>query len=211
MHNRYSATSNAATYDNAVPPHLKLRNVVIGVLISLLLHATVAFWTWNLKLTATQEARTQSRPLEVRLMHEIEQIPAPVAPLTTTQTAPVTHRTPTSRQTLTIVKSETVTTAAPITVIPANPASTEKHLDLNAIHANLGTIVAQVDRENRDTPVGQLQTKPLYPQDDQSKMGKAIDQTTRPDCRDNIANTGLLSPLFLLAMVADKKDGGCKW
>jgi hypothetical protein len=215
MRTPHSVTSNTDIHDCVEPSRMKPWNVLIGIAISLLLHGSVALWAWNLKPIATQAAHISSRPIEVRLLPEIAQISAPIAPPTATHAAPtpapITQRAPASRRTLQIVKSEAVAIIVPVTPAPANPTATEKHIDLDAIHANLGSIVAEVDREKNDTPVGQFQTRPLYPADDHSKLGKAIEQTARPDCKDSIANTYLLAPFILLKMVADKKDSGCKW
>jgi hypothetical protein len=219
MRNHHSATSNADIDACVEPPRITRWNVVIGVAISVLLHAMVALWVWDLKLAAMQGGSPQNRPLEVRLLREIAQTPVPIAPQpqpapappTTTHVAAAISHASASPRAPQIVKSEAITTVAPNPLAPTVSPATEKHIDLEAIHAHLGSIVAEVDREKRDTPVGQFQTRPLYPADDQSKLGKAIDQTTRPDCKDSIANTGLLAPLFLLGMAADKKDSGCKW
>jgi hypothetical protein len=94
---------------------------------------------------------------------------------------------------------------------PSGVASSERHLDMAAIYANIGKIAAEVDREDSDTPVGQLRTKPLYEKDDDNRIAQAIRGAARPDCRHSIANTGLLAPLVILAMALDKKDSGCKW
>ncbi len=92
-----------------------------------------------------------------------------------------------------------------------NVSSSEKHLDLDAIRNDIGRIVAEVDKEDNDTPVAQLRHKPLYENDEDNRIARAIRSTTRPDCRDSIANTGLLAPLVILSMALDKKDSGCKW
>jgi hypothetical protein len=209
-------SADKLAYAHIDQPRLNPLNVLIGVVISLLLHSVLVIWSWNMRLPGAEQARSAlKRPLEVRLLHEPPPLPQPllqpivrpqeVADNKKVQRAPV--RLPRSAQ-------ATVTTTLAVTppaTPPSNSEPTEKHLDMAAIHANLGTIVAEVDREKRDTPVGQLLTKPLYAPDDDNRIGKAIRSTTRSDCRDQIAGTGLLAPLFLLAMAADKKDSGCKW
>ncbi len=48
----------------------------------------------------------------------------------------------------------------------------EKHIDMGAMQADIHTALAQVDREKADTPAGQLVAKPLYPPEEETKMGK---------------------------------------
>ena len=79
------------------------------------------------------------------------------------------------------------------------------------VRAGIGAAVAEVDREQSDTPVGQLKAKPLYDKEPESKEARAIASSARSDCRDRIANTGLLAPLMILATAFDGKDSGCKW
>lgn len=200
------------TYNNNRGPRLSPQNVAIGIAISLLLHSLLAIWAWNMKLpAATQAERFLDRVLQVRLL------PPPPAPADVQRQEPAeltNVRQPMIRVPRSAPRSAPIIAAQP-QAASGNAApkiqAPEQHLDLSAVHANLGAIVAEVDREKRDTPVGQLQEKPLSPADDENKIGKAIRNTTRSDCRDHIANTGLLAPLFLLAMAADKKDSGCKW
>ena len=197
-------------------PRLNPLNVLIGIVISLLLHSALVIWSWNLRLPGAEQARTAlKRPLEVRLLHEPPPQPI-VQPIVRPQEVADNKKVRHGPAGLPRPAQATVTTTLTITppamtTPPNNSEPGEKHLDMAAIHANLGNIVAEVDREKRDTPVGQLLTKPLYAPDDDNKIGKAIRGTTRSDCRDQIAGTGLLAPLFLLAMAADKKDSGCKW
>ncbi len=100
----------------------------------------------------------------------------------------------------------------PAPAIPPNPAAPqEKHLDMNAIYGSVKSAVAAVDRENAETPTGQLAAKPLYPPEPGNKIGKMIDGTTRPDCKEQVEGMGLLTPLAALATLLDKKDSGCKW
>jgi hypothetical protein len=214
-------TSDTAKNDRARFPGLTPWKVAIGLAISLLLHIILVLWSWNMKFGVIQSPQMQNRPLEVRLIRELPpqppvpaQVPVPVSAPVPIASKVIARTTQKPRSPPTLQPALPVADTPPITptLVPSQPqAATGKHLDLDALRANLGAVVAEVDREKRDTPVGQLQAKPLYPSDDESKIGKAISNTTRPDCRNNIANTGLLAPLFLLAMAADKKDSGCKW
>jgi len=206
-------------YDRARYSRLSALNVAIGIAISLMLHGLLALWAWNMKLRdAGQTGNASNIALEVRLLRESPPPPPPMirrqeiveskSPQQTVSRR--AQRPPPSLGTTQAIVGNSPPNA-PAGALPDNPTSMEKHIDLAAVHANLGAIVAEVDREKGETPVGQLQAKPLYPWKADTQMGKTIRNTTRPDCRDSIANTGLLAPLFLLAMAADKKDSGCKW
>lgn len=210
-----ASTVPTALFARSILPRMDPVNAAIGIAISLLLHGLAALWWSNMKLPRAGQTEHAPRPLTVRLLRELPQpLPPQVHPPEIAQSkspqqainrpsrpAPTTHAA--------ALTAPPPNAAAP--ALPENPAATEKHLDLAAVHANLSAIVAEVDREKGETPVGQLQAKPLYRPDDDNQVGKAIRSTTRPDCKNNIANTGLLAPLFILAMAADKKDSGCKW
>lgn len=202
-----------SAYERCARLRMHPANVAVGIAISLLLHGMLAMWSWHMKLPGKQQ-NAQVHALEVRLLRDL---PPPLKPAVapreideSRKAHPFEGHSVLPPRTAAIVLTKP---PAPATAVatPSGAAETGKHLDLAAVQANLGAIVAEVDRENRDTPVGQLHDKPLYPQDGESKIGKAILATARSDCRDKIANTGWLSPLYLLAMVADKKDSGCKW
>ena len=82
---------------------------------------------------------------------------------------------------------------------------------MNAVYGSVKSTMAQIDRENADTPVGQLAAKPLYPPESGNKIGKMIDGTTRADCKDQVEGAGLFTPLLAAMTLLDKKDSGCKW
>lgn len=193
-------------------PRMKSANVAIGIALSLLLHGVAMLWWWNMTPPGAGLTERALRTLQVRLLRELPPVPPPAPEISQGKNLPQATARPlrTARTAQPGAPTPPPPTAtAPVS--PANPVAAEKHIDLAAVHASLAAIVAEDDRERGETPVGQLQAKPLYRPDDDNRVGKAIRSTTRPDCRNNIANTGLLAPLFLLAMAADKKDSGCKW
>jgi hypothetical protein len=192
----------------------------IGIMLSLLLHGMLAYWVWNRTLLPADRSRVDNRfTLEVRLVTAPTAL-LPAAPalkppaeqtrtVRTTQAArPIAARPIAARPIIVQAATPPSTTAT----APEQPAATaEKHIDVESVRGGLAGIVADVDREKRDTPVGQLIDKPLYPPEASNKMARAIDGSTRSDCRNSIANTGLLAPLFLAAMAFDRKNSGCKW
>ena len=197
----------------ATPP-LNRTNVAIGLTVSLLLHLLMAAWTWQhrvathrfpettsiavhlLPITPVQPAPALPQPELVKPQHETAVRPVQTAKPRTVVIAPVqvAHDMP----------------APTITTTPTQPQP-EKHLDMNAVYGSVKSALAEVDRENAQTPVGQLAAKPLYPPEPGNKMGKMIDGTTRADCKDQVEGMGLLTPLAALATLLDKKDSGCKW
>lgn len=183
-----------------------------GLLTCLCLHLLLIVIVSRNIFTATHLTREQNRRMDIML------IPAPTIaakpPVQDSPAASPTHlekATQLQSQQNPHVSPRQITRAAPTKQSADHTASPEKHLNIQAIYDNIGKIVAEVDRENDDTPVGQLRKKPLYQNDDDNRIAKAIRNTARPDCRDSIANTGLLAPLVILSMALDKKDSGCKW
>jgi len=185
----------------------------IGILLSLLLHSILIAWAWNRTLPAANRPEPQNQvALEVRL------VPIPLAtpalelkPRQVPQSETVrATRAPKPAVLKTVQASDApvVVRETPVAAVQVLP---EKHIDVESVRSGLAAIVAEVDREKRDTPVGQLIAKPLYPLEANNKMAHAIDGSIRQDCRDRIANTGLLAPLFILGMALDRKNSGCKW
>jgi len=193
-------------------PRMKSANVSIGIALSLLLHGLAMLWWWNMTPPGAGLTAHVLHTLQVRLLRELPPAPPPAPEIS--QGKNLSQATNRPLRTARTAQPGAPTPPPPTATAPvsqANPVAAEKHIDLAAVHASLAAIVAEDDREKGETPVGQLQAKPLYRPDDDNQVAKAIRSTTRPDCRNNIANTGLLAPLFLLAMAADKKDSGCKW
>lgn len=82
---------------------------------------------------------------------------------------------------------------------PAEP----KPFDIEA--ARKAARKVAVEKPAPGTLAAQLQTHPLYPEDDRNKLEKDMARAGRPDCLK--AGGNLLTPLFWLL---DKKDHGCK-
>jgi hypothetical protein len=195
-------------------PRRKSANVTIGIALSLLLHGLAVLWWWNMTPPGAVLTAHVLHTLQVRLMRELPPAQPPALASEIAQSKNQPQATARPLRTAPSTHAATPTTPPPTAAASASsasPVAAEKHLDLAAVHASLAAIVAEDDRERGETPVGQLHAKPLYQPDDDNQVAKAIRNTTRPDCKNNIANTGLLAPLFLLAMAADKKDSGCKW
>lgn len=218
--NAASAIPSSGFSRYANTPPLNRANVMIGLALSILVHGAFVAWTLHQRISKANEAHG-AVPIEVRLVHQVHQEPRPVEeivkppppvkPEKKTTEKPLASRDASAPRRPRPVEDET--RKQPAIVVTAPPASSAepKHLDMNAIHASIKSAVAEVDREYADTPTGQLVAKPLYPPPQETKMGKMIDGTTRPDCKEQVAGMGLLAPLGALATLLDKKDNGCKW
>ncbi len=192
---------------------LKQLNAAAGIALSLALHGMLAAWLWNRMLPAYVADHRAPRVLEVRLAPPLQPAPPPAV----AQQPPLEARTRTVLRTalrtpkpiaLQAAAPSSTTQSEPATPTASNQPAAEKHLDLAAVHASIGAIVAEVDREKRDTPVGQLQAKPLYAPESETKLGRDIARGARGDCKDLGNQFGLLAPL---AMLMDRKNSGCKW
>ncbi len=196
-----------------VTPPLNRTNVAIGVAVSLLLHLLLAAWTWQHRMATHRFAETTN--ITVHLLPIAPVQPAAVMP----HPEPLKAQHETAARTILSAKPRAVVTTpvpapheAPPTVPPSSTApQPEKHLDMNAVYGSVKSAVAEVDRENAETPTGQLAAKPLYPPESGNKIGKMIDGTTRADCKDQVEGYGLFTPVAVLATLLDKKDSGCKW
>jgi hypothetical protein len=187
--------------------------VAVGILLSLALHGMLVAWAWQRALPAGNRSAAQTQVvLEVRLRPAPAALPTPL-PDAQPREAPPTRKAQISRTPKPIALQAATQNDKPAVVNPAapTPAAPEKHMDVESVRAGLGAIVAEVDREKRDTPVGQLITHPLYPPEADNKMARAVEGSSRSDCRNSIANTGLLAPLVILTMAFDRKNSGCKW
>ena len=200
-----------------LPSQLNRTNVAIGVVISLLLHFGFVLWSLHHKMDVAREVPDQ-RPIEIRLISPPVPVPAePPPPVAQTrdENKPAKHLAETkvkpvapTAAIITSINKIPAPDAAPVTPTPAAP---EKHIDMGAMQANIRTALAQVDREKADTPSGQLVAKPLYPPEEETKMGKMINGTTRADCKDQVGGAGLFTPVLAALTLLDKKDSGCKW
>ncbi|MBV8666887.1 MAG: hypothetical protein JO269_10435 [Burkholderiaceae bacterium] len=204
----------AASYRGRVDPAgIHLRRVATGLALSLLLHGMLIAWIRHHAFFEPHPSASEKRvAIEVLL-------PPPVPP-PIPQPSPMEISTkPAVKKNLskTVVASTPVTQAAPENLPPvaASPApespAPETHIDIESVRGSLGAIVAEVDREQLETPLGQVRLKPQFAPQAEHKIEKAIAETARPDCRDTVTGHGLLTPLFAAATLLDKKDSGCKW
>ncbi|HEX8956002.1 MAG TPA: hypothetical protein VF798_07000 [Burkholderiaceae bacterium] len=197
-----------------VTPAVNKTHVAIGVTVSLLLHLSMAAWTW--------QHRTGSLPFPEKTTIAVRLLPPPAKPAEPVPPPPLPEPAKPQSAMRNVPKSASIVATparvgkeqsqAPSPAPPATPVPPqEKHLDMNAIYGSVKSTMKDIDRENADTPVGQLAAKPLYPPEDGNRMGRMIDKTTRPDCKEQVQGMGLLAPLGALATLLDKKDNGCKW
>ena len=126
--------------------------------------------------------------------------------------APMERATPPSAR-------EPDTAAPPTAAVPAAPevpAASDKTAGSTGFDLERARKTARklaTAKWTKDEPsVARLRDHPLYPMREGTPLGRAIDATTRPDCRNIAADTGLFAIVVIpYLMVTDKKDSGCKW
>ncbi|MPQ59111.1 hypothetical protein [Duganella sp. FT27W] len=116
--------------------------------------------------------------------------------------AAITAATPTPAPTDTTVVADTAKPAG-ADYDPLRAPAEPKPFDIEA--ARKAARKVAVEKPAPGTLAAQLQTHPLYPEDDRNKLEKDMARAGRPDCLKSGGN--LLTPLFWLL---DKKDHGCK-
>jgi hypothetical protein len=197
-----------------VTPRLNKTHVAIGVAVSLMVHLLAAVWAWQHKTPAPHFAEKTAIAVHLLPPPKPAELPPP-PPLF----EPAKPNKETAKRSVHGASHATPPAifATPTRVendqpqVPAPAVPQEKHLDMNAIYGSVKSTMTQIDRENAETPLGQVAAKPLYPPENGNKIGKMIDKTTRADCKDQVEGAGLLTPLLAVATLFDKKDNGCKW
>lgn len=206
----YFETHVAANIDLAEPPRRDRVNAGIGIVMSLLLHGVLVVWYWNDTLPSDRAVNNVRPTLEIRLLRSLPSPPSVDAPMPHLPTqAQTVIRRPRPVATQLVATASTMRSEPAATLTATSHTVSEKPLNLD-MHASVHAAIAQVDRERQDTPVGQLQAKPLNAPVSETTLGRKIASTARPDCKEKIA-VGLLAPLAILAMTMDGRDSGCKW
>ena len=206
---------------------VRRRGMVVGVAVSLALHALLIFgWRYALAPAASERGRTTDmltvwlRPAPPRLVPEPPETAAQVVP-----PKPVSahvhekHEPKPPAANSNIVAAQPPAAPAPAQAITLPAPAQDQHATLAPaqpapkfdMEAALKTARAMADEPDdparANTVAGQIDKHPLYPRSTESRLAREIDSAKRPDCKDGVPG-GLLAPLFLLM---DKKDSGCKW
>ncbi|MES2297208.1 MAG: hypothetical protein V4582_09205 [Pseudomonadota bacterium] len=196
-----------ASYDEA-----RRRPFGVGVVVSLLIHAALLMAAWRAKQPVRVDAG--AHVISVWL-----QAPAPrVLPPRALAPAPVAPATPApSRRTNTPRNGPSQPQeliALPAQAVPAPPSdfkveqapAAAPRFDPDAARKTARALATKADPERAATAVGQLDTHPLYPEEEGTRLAREMAKAKRANCL-NDKNAGLLTPLGWLF---DKKDSGCK-
>lgn len=203
--------------EDAVSFLRKRRGIVLGVAVSLLLHAGLIYvWrTARPAAIADTGPRVESvavwiRPLaakpppppiaEVKPKREPKPISAPKKTVAS-ETAPPSATQAPSQNTISIAPAAP---AAPVATPDALSSDTPK-FDMNAALRTARKVANERDPSKVGTAVGQIPDKPLQTE---TQLARDIAQGKRGDCRTAYSGAGILAPVLMLL---DKKDSGCKW
>lgn len=93
----------------------------------------------------------------------------------------------------------------------ADAAAQQPRLDMDAARKTARKFAGERAGKN-DPAVAQLQDKPINEPRTETRLARAIDGATRPDCKTLASNAGLFALIIVPhAILTDKKDSGCKW
>ena len=190
------------------------RRVVLGVAVSLAVHALFLLAYRNIDVGTLDAVLTEPISIMVTIAPPVQ--PAPPAPPPVVRAEPVTPGTPAAPRTARRAPPKAVIAvpdqgaAAPEAFVVQQPASPAPAPDATpAFSMDTARQVARANAHLRDpakegTALAQFPEPPLQTE---SPLARGIAAAKRPDCKDGLPG-GLLAPIFLLM---DKKDSGCKW
>jgi len=191
------------------------RGLVAGLAISLLLHIVVLVLVRAPSAPPAQaDARRWTQPLAVRLL------PPPPPRARATPTAPARQNPPRRERSVVravepLPRDDPARTA--ITVVPARPADTapppatvegEPVFDPAAARAAARAMANDLHPPATNWAAEKLNQGKEWKETKDQRLGRAVANSARPDCKTAYAGAGLLAPLLMLA---DKKDSGCKF
>ncbi|WP_256077358.1 hypothetical protein [Massilia sp. YIM B04103] len=119
---------------------------------------------------------------------------------------PATQAVPVQPAPAAIVQPEAITPPAPVEANRDAPK-----FDVNAALKS-ARVIATKRAGKDDIPLDQLKDRPVNELSTESRLGKGIARSARPDCMDVVRGAGTLAPLAAAYFaLTDKKDSGCKW
>lgn len=191
------------------------RGLVAGLAISLLLHiAVLVLMRAPTTPPAAPDARRWTQPLAVHLL------PPPPPRASATPSVPVRKDPPrreraiartvapprrdaTERTAITVVPSRPADTAPPPATAEGTPA-----FDPDAARAAARAMANDLHPPATNWAAEKLNQGKEWKETKDQRLGRAVANSARPDCKTAYAGAGLLAPLLMLA---DKKDSGCKF
>jgi len=200
-----------ATSLNYRGPMRRLPGVVLGVGVSLLLHAALLYGWRHARPPALPDTgpRVESLTVWIRPPAIKPPPPPPVASVQPRRASkPVQPpRAAASPGSASITAAATPALAVQPPAAASNPAEsgTVPKFDMEAARNTARQMASERDPAKVGTAVGQIPDKPLQTE---TELARNIAQGKRGDCRTAYAGAGLLAPVLMLL---DKKDSGCKW
>lgn len=203
-----------ATSLNYLGPMRRRNGVVLGVGVSLLLHAALLYgWRHALPPALPDTGpRVESLTVWIRPPAIKPPPPPPVASVQPRREPKLVQTPPAPRATRSPASTSISETAPPAITMqaPAAPGdttepSTTPKFDMEAARSTARKMASERDPAKVGTAVGQIPDKPLQTE---TQLARNIAQGKRGDCRTAYAGAGLLAPVLMLL---DKKDSGCKW
>ena len=201
-----------ALNDAAEPVSLRQgnRRVVIGITVSLAVHALflLAYWDTNFKTMQI----VPDAPTVISVLLAPPAPPPPPEPPMARATPPSTPRAPAAQratrpappQTVIAVPQSSQPAPDPFIVQQDETAGPAPKFDMNAAREVARANAHLRDPSKEGTALGQFAEPALQTE---TPLARGIARAKRPDCKDGVPG-GLLAPIFLLM---DKKDSGCKW
>ena len=197
----------AMSYDDPASRQRSNRRVIVGVVVSLAVHALLLLAYRNTNTNTLETALTEPMSILVTIAPPApppapppEQRAEPATPV-----APAAPRAARRAPPKAVIAVPDTPAAAPEAFVvqqPETPAAPAFDMDaarqVARANANLR------DPSKAGTALAQFPEPPLQTE---SKLARGIAAAKRPDCKDGLPG-GLLAPIYLLM---DKKDSGCKW
>lgn len=192
-------------------PRRRRNGVVLGVGVSLLLHAALLYGWRYARPPALPDTGPRVESLTVWIRPPAIK-PPPPPPVASVQPRRVPKPIQPPRMAASLGSASITAEATPALAVQApaaisNPAesSTVPKFDMEAARSTARKMASERDPAKVGTAVGQIPDKPLQTE---TKLARNIAQGKRGDCRTAYAGAGLLAPVLMLL---DKKDSGCKW
>ena len=200
----------ALNFDDPVSLQRGNRRIVIGVAVSIAVHALFLLAYRNTTFKTMETGPAEPTVLSVMIAPPAPpppppepEIVRPAAPAPSAPTAPRTTR-PAPPQAVIAVPESASAAPDPFVVQQEETTEPAPKFDMNAAREVARANAHLRDPSKEGTALAQFPEPALQTE---SKLARGIREAKRRDCKDGIPG-GLLAPIYLLM---DKKDSGCKW
>jgi hypothetical protein len=200
----------ALNFDDPVSLQCGNRRIVIGVAISIAVHALFLLAYRNTTFKTMETGPPEPTVLSVMIAPPAPPPPPPepeiVRPAAPAPSAPAASRTIRPAPPQAVIAVPESASAAPDPFVVQQEETTEPapKFDMNAAREVARANAHLRDPSKEGTALAQFPEPALQTE---SNLARGIREAKRRDCKDGIPG-GLLAPIYLLM---DKKDSGCKW